>query len=371
MRRFGTFGAPFSTFLHLLGTGEGRVAAVRWTAQTTLRQRCAVGQLHRRCCGENTQVRGIVHRHTRDSCPGRGSRGSVGGRLEPLSSSADRRISGAKREKRPAVFQDAMGTASDRPTALVTGANRGLGLETSVQLRAKGFRVVLTSRDEKKGTAAVRGLDPDGGDAMYHQLDITDRASISSVAKDLPALVPRLDLLVNNAGIGSWGADRRASVRTIATNYFGSRDVTDALLPFIADGGRIVMVSSGLGELSYMGRDLRPRFADPSLNRPALDSLVNSYLSDLEKGEAKSAGWPSAYSVSKVAMNALTRILARELAPRKIRINSVCPGWVRTDMGGPGANRSVEVGARSIVLGAMLPDDATGGFYRDGKRIPW
>src|SRR2546426_5281224 len=263
-----------------------------------------------------------------------------------------------------------MGTASNRPTALVTGANRGLGLETSVQLRAKGFRVVLTSRDEKKGTAAVRGLDPDG-DVPYHQLDITNRASISAVAKDVPALVPRLNLLVNNAGIGSWGADRRASVRTIETNYFGSRDVTDALLPLIPDSGRIVMVSSGLGELSTMGRDLRPRFADPSLTRPALDSLVNSYLSDVEKGEAKSAGWPSAYSVSKVAMNALTRILARELAPRKISINSVCPGWGRTDMGGPAANRSVEVGARSIILGAMLPDDATGGFYRDGKRISW
>jgi len=261
-----------------------------------------------------------------------------------------------------------MGTASDRPTALVTGANRGLGLEASVQLRAKGFRVVLTSRDEKKGTAAVRGLDPD---VLYHQLDITDRGSISAVAKDLPALVPRLDLLVNNAGIGSWGADRRASARTIATNYFGSRDVTDALLPLIPNGGRIVMVSSGLGELSTVGRDLRPRFADPSLTRPALDSLVKSYLTALEKGEVKSAGWPSAYSVSKVAMNSLTRILARELAPRKVHINSVCPGWVRTDMGGPGASRSVEVGARSIVLAATLPGDATGGFYRDGKKIPW
>jgi len=172
-------------------------------------------------------------------------------------------------------------------------------------------------------------------------------------------------------GIGSWGADRRASVRTIATNYFGSRDVTDALLPFIPDGGRVVMVSSGLGELSYMGRDLRPRFADSSLTRPALDSLVNSYLTALEDGDVKSAGWPSAYSVSKVALNSLTRILARELAPRKISINSVCPGWVRTDMGGPGANRSVQVGARSIVLGATLSEDATGGFYRDGKRIDW
>src|SRR2546427_12319910 len=101
-----------------------------------------------------------------------------------------------------------MGTASDRPTALVTGANRGLGLETSIQLRAKGFRMVLTSRDEKKGAVAVRGLEPDGGDVLYHQLDITDRASISPVAKDLLALGPRLDLPGNNAGIASRGAHR-------------------------------------------------------------------------------------------------------------------------------------------------------------------
>src|SRR5207247_3812070 len=188
---------------------------------------------------------------------------------------------------------------------------------------------------EKKGTAAVRGLDPDGGDVLYHQLDITDRASISAVAKDLPALVPRLDLLVNNAGIGSWGADRRASVRTIETNYFGSRDVTDALLPSMPNGGRVVVVSSGLGELSTLGRELRPQFDDPSLTRPALDSLVSSYLADLEAGETKRAGWPSAYSVSKVAMNALTRILARELDPRKIRLNAVFHGCGLTGMRGP------------------------------------
>jgi len=261
--------------------------------------------------------------------------------------------------------------ASDRPTALVTGANRGLGLETAVQQREKGFRILLTSRDEDKGIAVARKLDPEGHDVVYHQLDITDRGSITALAKDFPGFASRLDVLVNNAGIGSWGADRRASVRTIETNYFGSRDVTDALLPFMPNGGRVVMVSSGLGELSTLGRELRPQFDDPSLTRPALDSLVFSYLAALEEGEPKRKGWPSAYSVSKVAMNSLTRILARELARRKITINSVCPGWVRTDMGGPGANRSVEVGARSIVLGAMLPEDATGGFYRDGKKIPW
>src|SRR5947199_4727177 len=129
------------------------------------------------------------------------------------------------------VWHAGMGTdASDRPAALVTGGNRGLGLETSVQLRAKGFRVVLTSRDEKKGTAAVRGLDPDGGDVLYHQLDITDRASISAVAKDLPALMPRLDLLVNNAGIGSGGPAGGASVGTIARNFSDRPDLPERLV---------------------------------------------------------------------------------------------------------------------------------------------
>src|SRR5437899_5514220 len=180
--------------------------------------------------------------------------------------------------------------ASDRLLALVTGANRGLGLETSNQLHAQGFRVVLTSRKEKAGIAAARKLGPDGKDVVYHQLDVTDRQSISALAGDLPSLAPRLDVLANNAGIGSWGADRRQSIRTIETNYFGSRDVTDTLLPFIPRGGRIVMVSSGLGELSSLSRDLRSNFADPALTRAALDAPVNSYLSDLEKGEAKSAG---------------------------------------------------------------------------------
>ena len=260
---------------------------------------------------------------------------------------------------------------SDRPIALVTGANRGLGLETARQLQADGYRVVLTSRTESKGIAAARSLDGVGKQVTYHQLDVTDGGSIASLAQALPKIVPRLDVLVNNAGIGSWGGDRRLAAQTIATNYFGPRDVTEALLPFIPRGGRIVMVSSGLGELSYLGDNLRARFDSPTLTRPALDSLVASYLAALEKGDQKREGWPSSYSVSKVALNALTRILARDLSSKGITVNSICPGWVRTDMGGRGASRSVPVGGRSIFLGVKLPADATGGFYRDGKRIPW
>lgn len=257
------------------------------------------------------------------------------------------------------------------PTALVTGANRGLGLETCKQLKAEGFQVVLTSRDEQKGIAVTRSLDPEQKQVRYHQLDVMDPQSISTLAGDLPDIAGHLDLLVNNAGIGTWSSDLEAARRTLAVNYLGARDVTDALLPVLASGGRIVMVSSGYGELSHLGRELRGRFADPSLTRSALDVLVSSYLAHLESGERRRSGWPSAYSVSKIALNALTRILARELSPRGIYANAVCPGWVRTDMGGRGAPRSIPVGARSIVLGATLPAGATGGFYRDGKPIPW
>lgn len=260
---------------------------------------------------------------------------------------------------------------AERPTALVTGANRGLGLETCKQLHAEGFRVVLTSRKEADGITAARKLDPESHDVRFHALDVTEPESISDLAQDFPHIASRLDLLVNNAGIGSWKPDRPTAARTIAVNYHGPRDVTDAMISFIPSGGRVVNVSSGLGELSYLGGEQRSKFADPSLSRKALDALVSSYLSAVEAGKAKADGWPSAYSVSKVALNAHTRILARELSPKGIRINAVCPGWVRTDMGGRGATRSVPVGGRSIVLAAMLPEDATGGFYRDGKPIPW
>jgi NAD(P)-dependent dehydrogenase (short-subunit alcohol dehydrogenase family) len=140
----------------------------------------------------------------------------------------------------------------------------------------------------------------------------------------------------------------------------------------VPDGGSVVMVSSGLGEVSCLAPLLRKRFVSPGLARDELVALVRSFVRDVETGRHTEAGWPSsAYQVSKVGLNALTRVLARELAPRRVRVNAVCPGWVRTDMGGAGATRSVEDGATSIVWAAALEDGPTGGFFRDGRPIPW
>jgi NAD(P)-dependent dehydrogenase (short-subunit alcohol dehydrogenase family) len=133
-----------------------------------------------------------------------------------------------------------------------------------------------------------------------------------------------------------------------------------------------VMVSSGMGELSCLGSALRDRFLDPHLTRDALIALMRAFIEDVEHGRHSKVGWPSsAYAVSKVGMNALVRILAPELAGRKIRVNAVTPGWVRTDMGGTGAPRSVEDGAASIVWAAAAEDGPTGGFFRDGQQTSW
>ena len=240
--------------------------------------------------------------------------------------------------------------------ALVTGASRGLGLEVGRQLTERGLRVIFTSRSVAHE------------DAEHRPLDVSDPASVRALAD---ALGTDLDVLVNNAGIALRGFNAEVARRTLDVNFFGALRVTDALLPRIRDGGTIVMVSSGMGEVSALAPRLRQRVLSPSLTKNELVELVQSFVQDVERGQHEAAGWPSsAYRVSKVALNALTRILARELAPRRIRVNAVCPGWVRTDMGGSGASRSVEVGARSIVW-AALADGPTGGFFRDGRAIDW
>jgi NAD(P)-dependent dehydrogenase (short-subunit alcohol dehydrogenase family) len=224
--------------------------------------------------------------------------------------------------------------------ALISGANRGIGLEIARQLAAQGLTVVVGGREEAAARAAAAGID---GDARPRQLDITDQASVDRCVAGIDEELGRLDVLVNNAGIGSFGiagsdADVEAARPTIEVNLFGSWRLSVACIPLMrrTGGGRIVNVSSGMGQLSDMG------------------------------------GGSAPYRLSKAALNALTRILAAELATDGILVNSACPGWVRTDMGTSAAPRSVQEGADTPVWLATLPDDGpTGGFFRNREPIPW
>jgi NAD(P)-dependent dehydrogenase (short-subunit alcohol dehydrogenase family) len=221
-------------------------------------------------------------------------------------------------------------------TALVTGANRGLGYETARQLAALGHRVVLAARDGAKAEQAAAQIP---GEAVPYELDVSSDESCARLGDFEP-----VDILVNNAGIA---ADRDgsaldvplATLRTVLeTNTFGAYRVTQALAPGMRERryGRIVNVSSGMGQLSDMY-----------------------------------GGYP-AYRMSKAALNVLTRVFAFELRDTGVLVNSVCPGWVRTDMGGPSARLSVEEGVETIVWAATLPDGGpTGGFFRYKEPIPW
>ncbi len=233
----------------------------------------------------------------------------------------------------------------DRRVAVVTGGNKGIGFEICRQLARKGLRVILTSRDSAKGEEAMRRLRKDGLDVAFHPLDVDSDESVRRLIERLDKDVGRADVLVNNAGIL---LDRRtASVlkeplqtfrRTFETNFYGALRMCQALVPLMRRNhyGRIVNLSSGLGQLDEMGD-----------------------------------GTP-AYRASKTALNALTRMVASATQAQEILVNSMCPGWVRTDMGGPNATRSVEKGAETAVWLAMLPHDGpTGGFFRDKKPIPW
>jgi NAD(P)-dependent dehydrogenase (short-subunit alcohol dehydrogenase family) len=220
--------------------------------------------------------------------------------------------------------------------ALVTGASRGLGTEVCRQLAAAGLAVWCTARDE---TDARRVAERIGGDARAARLDVTDAARVAALA----GRVERLDVLVNNAAVDydtdqrALGADLARVRANLDTNLLGPWCVAQAFAPLLrASGhGRLVNVSSGAGSITEM----------------------------------TSSGAP-AYSLSKLALNGLTRMLAAELRADHVLVNAVCPGWTATDMGGGG--RPLADGARSIVWACLLGDDGpTGGFFRDGRRLDW
>jgi NAD(P)-dependent dehydrogenase (short-subunit alcohol dehydrogenase family) len=264
-------------------------------------------------------------------------------------------------------------TAPNMPLAVVTGGNRGLGHETGHQLARRGYRVLLTSRDAGEGERAAAALREQGLAVASHALDVTSARDAEALAAHLRESEQRIDALVNNAGASFRGFDGQVVEKTLAANFHGAVRVTDALRPLLAEHARVVMVSSGMGELSCLAPPLRRAFAAASLTRAELDALLARFAAGVAAGTHAQDGWPSsAYSVSKVALNAFVRILDRELADTGILVNAVCPGWVRTNMGGPSATRSVGEGAAGIVWAATLPASGPrGGFFRDGKPIPW
>ena len=229
------------------------------------------------------------------------------------------------------------------PVGLVTGAGRGIGLEVARELARDGFDVLMGVRDPGRAT-------PVSG-ARVEQLDVSSPESIEALARRLAGRGERLDVLVNNAGVY-----RSPPRETWDVNVRGPLLLTRALAPMLAPGARVVMVSSGLGSLSGQPESVARRLREPTLT---VDDVLR--LSE----EA-----PDGYDASKAALNALARLFARELP--EARVNSVDPGWVRTDMGGPGAPRSVKQGAASVLWAARVPPDGpTGGWFRDGKPIPW
>ena len=221
-------------------------------------------------------------------------------------------------------------------TVFITGAYRGLGLEVARQLSERGWKIILSARRKNEGNAAAAKLK----NASFVELDITNAASVKAAAK----AVDQLDVLINNAAIIPEGDQDVLTIRpevmasTIETNALGALRVAQAFVPHLlrSSAGRIINVSSAAGQLSDMGT------------------------------------WSPAYAASKTTLNAITCLLAPALGNKRIAVNSVCPGWCRTEMGGATAQRSAEEGAAGIVwLAAEAPQDKTGLFWRDKEVISW
>jgi NAD(P)-dependent dehydrogenase (short-subunit alcohol dehydrogenase family) len=252
--------------------------------------------------------------------------------------------------------------------ALVTGGNRGLGFETCRQLIANGHEVTVAARELDAAKEAAHQL----GAASFVRIDLEAEESIERARETLKSLAP-LNALVNNAGTTFEGFNPAVAHRTLQVNTWGTLALTDALRPLLADDSNVVMVSSGMGELGRVGEAIRNRLIAPTLDRAALHALSEEFIEAVKGERVERAGFPrNAYSVSKVLLNGVTRVLTKEWGSRGPRVNAVCPGWVRTRMGGDAATRSVDKGASGIVWAATLGNDGPrGGFFRDGQRIAW
>jgi NAD(P)-dependent dehydrogenase (short-subunit alcohol dehydrogenase family) len=238
---------------------------------------------------------------------------------------------------------DASSHRFEMKTALITGANKGIGHEVARQLATRGFHVFAGARNAKAGRKAAEEISKKCGKATFLEIDVADNDSVTTAAREFSNAEDHLDVLVNNAGIIVDGDDAILEIsdellrQTLETNTLSALRVARAFAPLLrkSKAPRVINVSSGSGQLTD-GAD----------------------------------GWAPAYSISKTALNGVTVQLAAALP--KFAVNSVCPGWVRTDMGGGNASRSVEEGAETIAwLATEAPQELTGKFLRDRKEIPW
>ena len=236
-----------------------------------------------------------------------------------------------------------MANASTSKVALVTGANRGIGLEVCRQLAEAGCAVILSARDGAKADAAARALARDGLHVSAQVLDVTGERSILDAVAAINARFGRIDILVNNAAVLTDESSILSTStddfrRTLETNVLGAITTAHVVVPGMIERrfGRIVNVSSTAGQCR------------------------------------QTSSFAPAYSISKTALNAYTRQLAAAAAGTGVLVNAACPGWVRTDMGGSAAPRSIRQGADTIVWLATLPDDGpSGGFFSDRRQIEW
>ncbi|KAL0379562.1 UNVERIFIED_CONTAM: (+)-neomenthol dehydrogenase [Sesamum angustifolium] len=264
--------------------------------------------------------------------------------------------------------------------AVVTEANKGIGLDICGQLAIQSTKELLTAIDEKRGLEAIEKLKSSGLSdcVIFHQLDVADLASVASLAEFIKSQFGKLDILTEGS------KSNLSEIKMIQTydlaaecleiNYYGAKRATEALLPLLqlSDSPRIVNVTSSLGKLENIpDESVKGVLNDAeNLTEEKIDHLLNEFLKDFEEGSLEAKGWPKyngAYILSKAALNAYTRIIAKKHP--SFRINSVCPGYVNTDINFNTGHMTVEEAAEGLVLVALLPDDGPSGCFFERKAV--
>ncbi|XP_076897640.1 salutaridine reductase-like [Bidens hawaiensis] len=290
--------------------------------------------------------------------------------------------------------------STEQRVVVVTGGNKGIGLEICRQLASNGIKVVLTARNESRGLEATKKLNESGlVDVVFHQLDVKDPTSIDRLTKFVDSQFKKLDILVNNAGENGvslnfdeykiykdGGGNKEVFDETpdvinkmmdqpydlgeecIEINYYGLKAVIEAFLPLLqlSNSPRIVNISSNCGELRWISNEtVKADLSDiDNLTEEKIDGIIKWFLKDFKSNKLSENGWPfllSAYSVSKASVNAYTRLLAKKF--KHILVNSVHPGYVKTDITGHTGHLTTEEGAKAPVMVSLLPDDGPSGVY--------